>query len=199
MARSKRRWIVGIALLALGGFIYVEGRRYFAERSRTSRLVNQVWIERMPRDGRDRVGFFHLQERGERPAGVLGRSSRWRVRAEVFLWGLSDDQLRMRFPQDGTRVVATVATWRCRGKAPSNFDWCLTVSTPRGKRSFYTREKWRTKPRRGELQAAAAQKELGFLRAALRIPEQVDANESVGTWQEATGRPYPFDQIQEAP
>ena len=110
--------------------------------SPTRSLVNQIWVERAPRDARDLVHHLILLDRDGKRVGVTGRSSRWRVRSEVLVWGLEGDLLRVRFPQEDQRGSFRVRTWRCEGEAPPPFELCLEIR--RGDRAarFFSRKAW---------------------------------------------------------
>ncbi|MEZ4453917.1 MAG: hypothetical protein R3B09_30955 [Nannocystaceae bacterium] len=108
----------------------------------TENLVNQVWLERIPRDDRDIITHFLLLDTDDGRFGVLGHSSTWRHRIEVFKWNLEEDRLALFFPQDRNRSQLKARTWRCGGEAPKPFDLCLELS--RGERSalFYSHHDW---------------------------------------------------------
>ena len=48
-------------------------------------LANRPWIDHLPRGERDMVSHVIFVDQGER-IGAVGRSSRWRQAAELFLW-----------------------------------------------------------------------------------------------------------------
>jgi hypothetical protein len=91
------------------------------------RLVNQVWIERMPRHQRDMIWGGVLIEDGKDRVGVISHGSQWRVHADVLLWRLDGDLLRTRFPQDDRRYDLKARTWECEGRAPEPFQLCLEL------------------------------------------------------------------------
>jgi hypothetical protein len=106
------------------------------------RLVNQVWIERMPRNPRDMIWGGLLHEDGKDRVGVISHGSQWRVHAEVFLWRLDDDLLRTRFPQDDRRYDLKARTWECEGKAPEPFQLCLELRRGDQVLRFFSRKDW---------------------------------------------------------
>jgi hypothetical protein len=112
------------------------------DRRSVKRLVNQVWIERMPRHQRDMIWGGVLVEDGKDRVGVISHGSQWRVHADLLLWRLDGDVLRTRFPQDDRRYDLKARTWECEGKAPEPFQLCLELK--RGDRvlRFFSRKDW---------------------------------------------------------
>src|SRR4051812_14555029 len=114
MARRGRTRTV-LLVLGLGLGAWLLGRRLFETDRAPRRLVNQVWIERMPRNPRDMIWGGVLLEDGKDRVGVISHGSQWRVHADVFLWRLDGDLLRTRFPQDDRRYDLKARTWECEG------------------------------------------------------------------------------------
>lgn len=146
MAKKKQRWITLFVLAAAGAGGWWAWQRYFTHTSGTEQLVNQLWIERVPRDQRDLVHHFVLVERDGRRVGVTGRSSRWRTRMDLFVWSLEANQLRARFPQDDRRVSFSARTWRCAGEAPRPFELCLELTRDGRNTRLYSRKDWIIRP-----------------------------------------------------
>jgi hypothetical protein len=145
--RTKR-----IVALAVAGVCLFVGWRLVRtstsdhETAGTKRLVNQVWIERMPEDSRDIVTHFVVLKHPQGRFGAVGASSQWRHMVEVFQWKLDGKRLTTFFPQDRVRARVDVETWQCKGEAPEPFELCLRVSS--GDRSvvLYSRDEWRVRP-----------------------------------------------------
>lgn len=137
-------WLAVIGGAAYGGWYAYQ--RYFVTESGTEHLVNQFWIERVAADERDQVHHFVLVDGNRGRAGVTGRASRWRVGADVFVWRLDGNLLRMRFPQDDKRLGLRVRTWRCAGQAPRPFELCLELQRNGRSARFYSRKDWVVKP-----------------------------------------------------
>jgi hypothetical protein len=151
---ATRGWTWRKLLLAAGLCIgaWMVWHRLFDDDQSSKRLVNQVWIERMPRDERDQIhGGVLVEHDGDR-VGVVGRGSRWRIHQDLFLWRLDGDHLRTRFPQDNTRYDLQVKTWECEGKAPKPFQLCLELRRGQRVLRFYSHKDWVIRPH-GEVPA----------------------------------------------
>ena len=110
-------------------------------------LSNQIWVERIPRDERDM--FFHLimVDHDDQQIGVVGRSSRWRARFDLFQWAVSDNVVSALFPQDNRRLSMQARTWACAGEAPGPpFELCLELKGPRQTFRLYSRKEWVVRP-----------------------------------------------------
>jgi len=112
------------------------------EAASTERLVNQVWIERMPEDPRDMIHHVVMLDGSHGKIGAAGVSSRWRHRIEAFRWALEGDRLLAAFPQDRVRASFQVRTWRCAGEAPRPFELCLEIRHEKRSARFYSRDDW---------------------------------------------------------
>jgi hypothetical protein len=110
------------------------------------RLINQVWIERVPRDERDM--FFHLimVEHDDQRIGVAGRSSRWRSHFDLFRWNARGDVVSAQFPQDNRRLSMKARTWACEGQAPKPFELCLELKGERQVFKLYSMRDWVVRP-----------------------------------------------------
>lgn len=146
MANRGKAWV---NVLMMAGALFGAwqlGRIFFGGESGNKRLVNQLWIERMPRDPRDMVHGALLIEHEGRRFGVVGRSSRWRGHQDAFLWGMDGDELRTRFPQDGKRFRLQVAVRDCEGEAPRPFQLCLEARAGDRVLRFFSRKDWVVRP-----------------------------------------------------
>jgi hypothetical protein len=192
---SPRRSRKVLWLLVAGAAVaaWQLGPRYLQKRSGTERLVNQLWIERLPRDDRDLVRFQVLLEKDADRHGLLGTSSQWRQRLDGFVWRLDSNVLHARFPQDGRQGRVRVRTWRCTGEAPAPFDWCLELTA--GERSFryFSRDDWRVRPKDGTLEDDDARAELGGLASVLRPLEGVHVDQPGEEAGESAVESWPFD------
>lgn len=167
---ARRRLIVALVLAVVGtagwqGFSWYRDMK----RAGTERLVNQLWIERMPRDARDQVRFLNVIEQEGHRVGGVGRGSRWRVNLDGFVWALDGDELRTRFPQDDVRARFKVRTWRCRGDVPAPFDWCLAIASGQRTWTFYSRDAWRIRPHESVLDEPSDRAAIGWLDQLLAV------------------------------
>jgi hypothetical protein len=108
----------------------------------TKHLVNQVWIERMPRSERDMIGHLALVAHPRFKLGGAGRSSQWRHFVELFHWSLEGHRLGLYFPQEEVRGHVQVRTWSCEGEAPAPFELCLEISANDRKAVYYSKRDW---------------------------------------------------------
>lgn len=118
--------------------------------------VNQVWIERLPKDQRDMIGHFVLVKHSQGRIGVIGRSSQWRHFLEGFKWGLEGERLQVYLPQEDAKVSLRIRTWECDGEAPDPFELCMEIDTGKRKVKYYSRKDWVVEPH----EAAASLDEL---------------------------------------
>ena len=108
-----------------------------------ARLINQVWLERVPEHERDLVTHLVMVPQQPREiGGVLGRSSAYRIGLETFMHKLNGDELTLFFPQDKEHARVKVRTWLCEGEAPEPFQLCLELSAGRRKLRMYSRDDW---------------------------------------------------------
>jgi hypothetical protein len=143
MANRGKSWV---NFLLLAGALFGAWQLFFAERSGQRRLVNQLWLERMPRNPRDMVHAALLLEHENRRVGVVGRGSHWRGHQDAFLWSLDGDQLRARFPQDDKRYRLQVTVRDCEGNAPRPFQLCLEARVGDQVLRFFSRKDWVVRP-----------------------------------------------------
>jgi hypothetical protein len=146
MAARRSSWL---KLLLVIGVAFGAGKlwmRFFNEDEAVKRLVNQLWIERLPRDQRDMVYVAALVEHEGRRVGVVGRGSRWRSHQDAFLWRLDQDQLHTRFPQDDKRYTLRIRTWECEGQAPRPFQLCLEARRGDQVLRFFSKKEWVIRP-----------------------------------------------------
>jgi hypothetical protein len=186
MGKTTRK-LLGLALAGAGAYgLWTLGQGLLGddeETASTRHLTNQVWIERMPQDQRDMIGHLVLLDVREGRAGVAGKSSQWRVMAELFQWGLEGNRLSVFFPQDRVKAQVHVRTWSCEGEAPEPFELCLEISSGRRKAVFYSLEEWHIDPDRADASLAALREEypaLGGMGQRVVVPVAADEDEREG-------------------
>ena len=139
---TRRGWLWGAIVL---GAVAWAGSSWLAEEpSAPDDAVNRVWLERLPKSGRDVVGHFVMIDHEGRRFGAVGRSSRWRHDVEVFKWALEEDRLVQVFPQTRTKVKSKVEAGKC--DAPRPFDMCLELTSSQGTKKLYSRHDWVIEP-----------------------------------------------------
>jgi hypothetical protein len=165
--RKWRRWLA-LAIAAIAAWQVVS--HWSDQRSGTDRLINQLWVERIPKNARDMVWHFVALDHRDRRIGALGRSSRWRVINDGIVWRQQGNQFTFVTPQNGCRSTLKVRTWKCAGQAPRPFELCLEFEGGGKHYRFYSRDGWVIKPR-GELDAdSEASFAAPALQAALATP-----------------------------
>jgi hypothetical protein len=147
----RRLKLLGIlSILVAVGYGGWQAYERWRPHSPTERLVGQIWIERVPRDDRDQIHqLLLIEDKARGRLGVTGRSSRWRVRADLLQWRLQGTRLTVRYPQENQRLHFNVRTWRCGREAPSPFELCLELECNGRRARFYSREDWVVRPPRG--------------------------------------------------
>lgn len=179
MALRRKRWGTWL-LLGLGALVAWQVAARFTPERRPDNLVNQIWLERWPRDARDMVGHLVAVEHDGNRVGTSGRHSRWRLASDGFVWGQQGDRVRARFPQTGQRATFQVRTWKCAGQAPREFELCLELKGQHGGKTqtyrFYSRKDWVIRPGSDELPDLpdAARAVVPAIQAALAMPEHED-------------------------
>ncbi|MBI4815031.1 MAG: hypothetical protein HY791_02155 [Deltaproteobacteria bacterium] len=114
--------------------------------TRAPHLVNRFWIEKMPQDEREFVTHLLLVDHERIHAGMVGRSSAWRVNVEGARWTFDGEKLQMEFPQDRKRAEFSARTWECND-GPRGFDLCLELAHPREHpMRFYSCKKCEIRP-----------------------------------------------------
>jgi hypothetical protein len=142
MAKSTRLLALALSAGALGVGSYYLLSGDDDDAAGTKRLVNQVWIERLPENRRDMIGHLALIKHDRGRIGVIGKSSQWRHFIELFEWNLQGNKLKLHFPQDDRKLQVGVRTWDCRKEAPEPFEICLEISVKDRKRVYYSRRDW---------------------------------------------------------
>jgi hypothetical protein len=139
MATRGRSGKTLLLVLAVGAGAWWLSHR---DDGRTKRLVNQIWIERMPRHERDMVWAGVLVEEGKDRMGAVVHGSKWRAHSDLLLWRLDGNLLHTRFPQDNRRFDFKARTWECAGKVPEPFELCLELERAGRVLRFYSRKEW---------------------------------------------------------
>jgi hypothetical protein len=188
MATRTHRWLPWVLVVgAAWGVWRVGGWLFGGEAARTDRLVNQMWIERLPRDQRDRVYQLALIQRQNRRIGIVARASAWQAHIDGFVWEQRGGELHARFPQTGQRLAGTARTWPCKGEAPAPFELCLELRRGQDVLRFYSKTDWVIREATAGPAAADMPVPPGW-EAALAAPAEPvgDGAETPGAWQALT-------------
>jgi hypothetical protein len=156
MVRSKRGWWIAGAIALTGWGAWHAGAWLLGgDGADGNKIVNQLWVERLPKSDRDQIRHLVIIERRRRRLGVEGRSSQWKHDVEVFQWKLDGGDLELYFPQTGTKATRRVRVWKCAGEAPKPFELCLEIRDDKTKQLLYSREDWVIDPDAAASSAAA--------------------------------------------
>ncbi len=101
-------------------------------------ITDRLWIDHIPRNDRDTVQIFAALT--EEPVGIFQAASQWKGEFELFRYEQHGGELRMLFPQTGTRDRVKAKATECnRG----GMDYCLELEgSSRGVKRYYSREGW---------------------------------------------------------
>jgi hypothetical protein len=139
---KRATWKRAAVVLALVLGVWTAWHKIFDGNREVKRLVNQIWIERMPANERDMIWVGVLMEDGRDRVGIVAHGSQWRVHADAMLWKLDGELLRTHFLQDNKRYDFRARTWECEGKAPKPFELCLELKRGKEVFRFYSRKDW---------------------------------------------------------
>jgi hypothetical protein len=173
MATRSRNWLRWVAL-AVGAIAAWQVGSYFIDnyRSGPDKLINQLWVERMPANPRDMVWHFIAVEHEDHRIGALGQASNWRVHVDRFLWRQQGDQITIFTPQTRCRSTLKARTWKCAGDAPKPFELCLELTGGGKSFRYYSRNDWSVRPK-GQLD----DDEVAFASSALQSAQPTDGDD----------------------
>jgi hypothetical protein len=161
-----------LLILGLSAILVWQGAEYYlSQRTRPDRLVNQLWVERMPASPRDMVWQFAAIEHEGHRLGAIGRISNWRLFLDRFIWKQNGDTFEVVTPQNNCRLQLKARTWKCAGQAPRPFELCLELESGGKKYRYFSREEWVIRP--GGLLAPGARLGAPTVQTALLGPVNV--------------------------
>ena len=101
-------------------------------------LTDRLWVDHIPRGERDVFQIFAAIT--EEPLGIFQSTSRWKGEFEMFKYELHGSELRIVFPQTGSKEkIAAKATECNRG----GMDYCLELEgSSHGVKRYYSRDGW---------------------------------------------------------
>ena len=101
-------------------------------------VTDRLWIDHIPRGERDVIQIFAAIT--EEPMGVFQAASRWKGEFEMFRYEQHEGELRLIFPQTGTRDRVRAKATECNR---NGMDYCLELEgSSRGVKRYYSREGW---------------------------------------------------------
>jgi hypothetical protein len=101
-------------------------------------VTDRLWIDHIPRNDRDMVQIFAAIT--EEPIGIFQATSQWKGEFELFRYEKQGNELRVVFPQTGTKDKVKAKATRCDQRG---MDFCLELEgASRGVKKYYSREGW---------------------------------------------------------
>ncbi len=145
MARQRRLRVLPAALLLATSLVCAS---YFmwpapddgaSEVASSEHLINQVWINRIPKSKRDMIRIFVAAEKKKNKYGAVQAASRWRFFSDTFLYTKQGNKLVLKFPQENKKVAVDAKTWKCNVKP---FDLCLELKRGKHSLKMFSKKKW---------------------------------------------------------
>jgi hypothetical protein len=138
----KKLGIVALVVVALVWIFWpASDEARDGEAADAPRLVNQVWVEKLPGDYREKFDIFVAIEDPDGNVGAFARSSAFEGDYSLFEWSASGaGRLDVRMLQQDRRyrVRATTREGGC-----GRFDYCLKLDgAPRGSRTYGSMREW---------------------------------------------------------
>lgn len=100
--------------------------------------TDRLWIDHIPRNDKDVIQIFVALT--EEPVGIFQATSQWKGEFELFRYEQHGGEMRMVFPQTGTRDRVRVKATECDR---NGMDYCLELQgASRGVKRYYSREGW---------------------------------------------------------
>lgn len=101
-------------------------------------ITDRLWIDHLPRNDKDMIQIFVAIT--EEPMGIFQSTSQWKGEFELFRYEQHGNELRIVFPQTGTKDRVTAKATRCDQRG---MDFCLELQgSSRGVKKYYSREGW---------------------------------------------------------
>lgn len=138
----RARWSVVVALAAA----WTLGWWWWHRPAEGELLVNQFWVERMPRSERDMVVHMALLQMDKGRAGAVGESSVYRLVIDFVDFTVTGNRLLLLFPQENAQLNMTWRAWKCAGQAPKPFELCLDLNIGGETVHLYSLEEWAIDP-----------------------------------------------------
>lgn len=101
-------------------------------------VTDRLWIDHIPRNDKDVIQVFVAIT--EEPVGVFQATSQWKGEFEFFRYEQHGSEMRMLFPQTGTKDRVQAIATECNR---NGMDYCLELKgASRGVKRYYSREGW---------------------------------------------------------
>lgn len=135
-----KKALLAMAVLAGTGYGVYQWSSDEAPPARTHdvSVTDRLWIDHIPRNDKDTIQIFVAIT--EEPIGVFQAASQWKGEFEFFRYEQHGGELRILFPQTGTRDRVRAKATECN---KNGMDYCLELEgSSRGVKRYYSREGW---------------------------------------------------------
>jgi len=101
-------------------------------------VTDRLWVDHIPRNERDVIQIFAAIT--EEPIGIFQATSVWKGEFELFRYEAHGGELRLVYPQSGTKEKVTARATECDR---NGMDFCLELEgSSHGVKKYYSREGW---------------------------------------------------------
>ena len=108
--------------------------------------LDRVWIDHIPLSERDKFNVFLLI--GDESMGMYQNTSRWQGAYEAFRFEANGNEVRMTFPQTGTKEKVISTATPCH---ENRMDYCLVLDGgSHGVKKYYSKKGWEIDAGRGD-------------------------------------------------
>jgi hypothetical protein len=139
--RVKKIVLVAVVIYLVWKFL--SGLIGGPETAGADHLINQLWIERLPKDQRDHVHHVLLAEIRKQHFGHVGYSSAFHIDSNAVQWRIERDTLTLHYMQADKVRNYRVRTWDCGREAPKPFNICLELDGDGKRERYYSRDDWK--------------------------------------------------------
>lgn len=109
-----------------------------APRTDDDLITDRLWVDHIPRNDKDMIQIFAAIT--EEPVGIFQATSQWKGEFELFRYEKHGSEMRIVFPQTGTKDRVTAKATRCDQRG---MDFCLELEgSSHGVKKYYSREGW---------------------------------------------------------
>jgi hypothetical protein len=101
-------------------------------------ITDRLWVDHIPRNDKDMIQIFAAIT--EEPVGIFQATSQWKGEFELFRYEKQGSEMRIVFPQTGTKDRVKAKATRCDQRG---MDFCLELEgSSHGVKKYYSREGW---------------------------------------------------------
>jgi hypothetical protein len=131
-------WVVVASVIAVAAWRWHRGGGDAAPPHGDPLVMDRLWVDHLPRNDRDTINVFIVID--DESMGVFQAMSAWHGVFDIFRFEAEGDQLRLVFPQDGSREQVRARARKCDEGA---MDYCLELSgNAHGVKRYYSQKGW---------------------------------------------------------